>query len=84
MKSRPLGVALPLAALALASVESAWAASPVGHPTEQLIRVHQAASSLSFTGTYVHSHGEGLFTAKIYQQVDRARPTVRIVSVDGE
>jgi sigma-E factor negative regulatory protein RseB len=84
LKSRPLGVALPLAALALASVESAWAASPVGHPTEQLIRVHQAASSLSFTGTYVHSHGEGLFTAKIYQQVDRARPTVRIVSVDGE
>ncbi len=54
------------------------------HPVEQLDRVHRAASSLNFSGTYVHSHGEGLFTAKIYQQVDRARSKVRVVSVDGE
>lgn len=53
-------------------------------PSEQLDRVHRAASSLNFSGTYVHSHGEGLFTAKIYQQVDRARSKVRVVSVDGE
>jgi sigma-E factor negative regulatory protein RseB len=50
-------------------------------------QLNQAAQRLSFTGTYIHqqtSGVQGVYMAKIHQQVQPAGPVIRIESLDGD
>jgi sigma-E factor negative regulatory protein RseB len=63
-------------------------ASPVKQTGLELIdQLNQAAQRLSFTGTYIHqqtSGVQGVYMAKIHQQVQPSGPVIRIESLDGD
>ena len=77
------------AAVAPATSTSASAASqqPAQPGLALIDQLNQAAQRLSYTGTYIHqqtSGVQGVYMAKIHQQVQASGPVIRIESLDGD
>ncbi|MEY3969448.1 MAG: hypothetical protein RL617_461 [Pseudomonadota bacterium] len=54
------------------------------HPQKLLAKIQKANSELSFTGTYVFDHGEGLSTARVIQKAAPTGVQLRVEMLDGE
>lgn len=54
------------------------------HPEKLLAKIQKANNELSFTGTYVFDHGEGISTARVIQKAAPSGVQVRVEMLDGE